>query len=100
MQAVIDAGAVRLRPILMTTLVTFLGTMPLALGFGEGTELMQPLAISVVGGVLISTLLTLFVVPSAYVLIRTGGDRVAGWLTRRRGSEPAALPPQPKPKQA
>ena len=100
MQAVIDAGAVRLRPILMTTLVTFLGTMPLAMGFGEGTELMQPLAISVVGGVIVSTVLTLFVVPSAYVLIRTGGDRVAGWLTRRRGPEPAAMPAEAKAEQA
>ena len=92
-EAVIDAGAVRLRPILMTTLTTFFGTMPLALGIGEGTELMQPLAIAVVGGVAVSTLLTLFVVPSAYVLMRTGGDRLGAWLTRSppRGA-PAPTP--------
>jgi len=83
-EAVINAGAVRLRPILMTTLTTFFGTLPLALGIGEGTELMQPLAIAVVGGVLVSTLLTLFVVPSAYLLMRTGGDRLGAWLTRAR----------------
>jgi multidrug efflux pump subunit AcrB len=83
-EAVVNAGAVRLRPILMTTLTTFFGTLPLALGIGEGTELMQPLAIAVVGGVAVSTLLTLFVVPSAYVLMRTGGDRLGAWLTRSR----------------
>ena len=64
-QAVIDAGAVRLRPILMTTLTTVFGMLPLALGIGEGSELMQPLAIAVVGGLSVSTLLTLFVVPRA-----------------------------------
>ncbi len=90
MEAVVDAGAVRLRPILMTTLTTFFGTLPLALGIGEGTELMQPLAISVIGGVAVSTLLTLFVVPSAYVLMRSGGDRLAAWLTRSR---PRAVAP-------
>jgi len=84
----VDAGAVRLRPILMTTLTTFFGTLPLALGIGEGTELMQPLAISVIGGVAVSTLLTLFVVPSAYVLMRNGGDRMGAWLTRSRTAEP------------
>ena len=91
-EAVINAGAVRLRPILMTTLTTFFGTLPLALGLGEGTELMQPLAIAVVGGVAVSTLLTLFVVPSAYVLLRTGGDRLGAWLTRSR---PHTAPPTP-----
>ena len=88
MEAVVNAGAVRLRPILMTTLTTFFGTLPLALGIGEGTELMQPLAISVIGGVAVSTLLTLFVVPSAYVLMRNGGDRLGAWITRSRPAEP------------
>lgn len=83
-QAVIDAGAVRLRPILMTTMTTMLGMLPLALGLGEGSELMQPLAITVIGGLGFSTLLTLFVVPSAYVLAHDGGDRLQHWLTGRR----------------
>ncbi|HSE28555.1 MAG TPA: efflux RND transporter permease subunit [Gemmatimonadales bacterium] len=84
LQAVVDAGAVRLRPILMTTLTTVLGMLPLALGLGEGSELMQPLAIAVVGGLTVSTLLTLFVVPSAYVLAQRGGDRLKAWLTGAR----------------
>ncbi|HEX5580702.1 MAG TPA: efflux RND transporter permease subunit, partial [Gemmatimonadaceae bacterium] len=87
MQAVIDAGAVRLRPILMTTLTTLLGMLPLAMGIGEGSELMRPLAIAVVGGLSVSTLLTLFVVPGAYVTVHTAGDRLAAWLTGRPTGE-------------
>ncbi|HJR63058.1 MAG TPA: efflux RND transporter permease subunit [Gemmatimonadaceae bacterium] len=86
--AVIDAGAVRLRPILMTTLTTLFGTLPLSLGLGEGSELMQPLAISVVGGVTVSTMLTLFVVPGAYVTIHRVGDRLKTWLTGRQPTAP------------
>jgi multidrug efflux pump subunit AcrB len=93
-QAVIDAGAVRLRPILMTTLTTLLGMLPLALGVGEGSELMQPLAIAVLGGLSVSTLLTLFVVPSAYVLAHRGGDRLRSWLV---GGGVARAPRQPVP---
>jgi CzcA family heavy metal efflux pump len=80
-EAVISAGAVRLRPILMTTLTTLLGMTPLALGIGEGTEMMQPLAIAVIGGLSISTILTLLVVPSAYVTAQRAGDRLKTWLT-------------------
>jgi len=68
-QAVIEAGSVRLRPILMTTTTTVFGMLPLALGIGEGSELMQPLAITVVGGLTFSTLLTLIVVPCAYLIV-------------------------------
>jgi multidrug efflux pump subunit AcrB len=82
--AVVAAGATRLRPILMTTLTTILGMLPLAFGWGEGSELMQPLAVAVVGGLSVSTLLTLFVVPSAYVVAQRGGDRLKGWLTAHR----------------
>ncbi|MFH2053250.1 MAG: efflux RND transporter permease subunit [bacterium] len=68
-QAVVEAGAVRLRPILMTTTTTVIGMLPLALGLGEGSELMQPLALAVVGGLTVSTLLTLIVVPCAYLIV-------------------------------
>jgi multidrug efflux pump subunit AcrB len=85
--AVVEAGAVRLRPILMTTLTTAFGMMPLALGLGDGSELMQPLAIAVVGGLSVSMLLTLFVVPSAYLILNEGADRLGVWVTgRRRGA--------------
>ncbi|HSG82288.1 MAG TPA: efflux RND transporter permease subunit, partial [Gemmatimonadota bacterium] len=68
-EAVVEAGAVRLRPILMTTTTTVCGMLPLAIGIGEGSELMQPLAIAVVGGLTMSTLLTLIVVPCAYLIV-------------------------------
>ncbi len=69
--AVVEAGAARLRPILMTTITSLVGTAPLALGLGDGSELMRPLAIAVVGGLTMSTLLTLFVVPCLYVVLHT-----------------------------
>jgi multidrug efflux pump subunit AcrB len=83
-EAVVEAGAVRLRPILMTTTTTICGMFPLALGIGSGTELMQPLAIAVVGGLTLSTFLTLFVVPSAYIIFNRGAETVMTFLTGRR----------------
>ncbi|HMQ16881.1 MAG TPA: efflux RND transporter permease subunit, partial [Phycisphaerae bacterium] len=66
--AVIEAGRRRLRPILMTTLTTVFGLLPLALGIGEGAEAQAPLARAVVGGLIFSTLVTLVLVPAAYSL--------------------------------
>jgi hydrophobe/amphiphile efflux-1 (HAE1) family protein len=83
-EAVVEAGGVRLRPILMTTLTTIFGMLPLALGIGQGSELMQPLAIAVVGGMSMSTFLTLFVVPSAYLILNAGAERIGSWLTGRK----------------
>ena len=88
-EAVVEAGAVRLRPIVMTTLTTAFGMLPLAFGIGEGSELMQPLAIAVVGGLSVSTLLTLFVVPSAYMVFDTGASALGAWLTGRRARRDA-----------
>ncbi|HWB77591.1 MAG TPA: efflux RND transporter permease subunit [Nannocystaceae bacterium] len=68
-QAVIEAGKVRLRPILMTTLTTVLGLVPMSLGLGDGAALRQPLAVSIMGGLSSSTLLTLVVIPAVYVLL-------------------------------
>jgi HAE1 family hydrophobic/amphiphilic exporter-1 len=67
--AVLQAGRERFRPILMTTATTVLGLAPMALGLGEGAELRAPLAITVISGLLLSTLLTLIVVPVAYTLL-------------------------------
>ncbi|MEK9506305.1 efflux RND transporter permease subunit [Gaopeijia maritima] len=85
-EAVVEAGSVRLRPILMTSLTTGVGMLPLALGIGEGSSLMQPLAIAVVGGLGVSTLLTLFVVPSAYLILHGLVDRAKGALLRQESS--------------
>jgi HAE1 family hydrophobic/amphiphilic exporter-1 len=66
--AMIEAGRRRLRPILMTTLTTILGLLPLALGIGEGSEAQAPLARAVVGGLTGSTLITLVLIPVVYSL--------------------------------
>jgi hydrophobe/amphiphile efflux-1 (HAE1) family protein len=92
MTAVVEAGTTRLRPIMMTTLTTVSGMLPLALGIGQGSELMQPLAIAVVGGLSVSMLLTLFVVPSAYLIFNTAAERLGVFLT---GRQPAQATPQP-----
>ena len=68
--AIIEAARVRLRPILMTTLCTLFGLMPLALGLGAGSEMQKPLALAVIGGLALSTPITLYLVPTLLVAIR------------------------------
>lgn len=68
-EALVAAGRSRLRPILMTTLTTVLGLIPLALGIGEGAEIRAPMAITVIGGLSVSTLLTLVVIPVVYAVL-------------------------------
>jgi multidrug efflux pump subunit AcrB len=68
-EALVRAGRVRVRPILMTTLATLFGLLPLALGLGSGAELQKPLALAVIGGLVLSTLITLLVMPVLYSLI-------------------------------
>ena len=69
--AILEAGRVRLRPIIMTTVTTVLGLTPMALGIGRGADLRAPLAIAVIGGLVVATLLTLIVVPVVYSLIES-----------------------------
>ena len=82
-EAIVEAGRLRLRPILMTTLTTTLGLLPLAISFGEGAEIRAPMAITVIGGLIVSTLLTLIVIPVMYMV-----------LDRRRDVEVASAPTQ------
>jgi multidrug efflux pump subunit AcrB len=74
--AAVEAGALRLRPILMTALSTLIGILPVALGLGAGAESRQPLGVAVIGGMAMSTLLTLVVVPVVYTLV----DDAIGWV--------------------
>ncbi|MDH5345090.1 MAG: efflux RND transporter permease subunit, partial [Gammaproteobacteria bacterium] len=69
MAAIMEAARARLRPILMTTLTTVLGLLPMAIGFGEGSEVRTPMAITVIGGLIVSTMLTLIVIPVVYSLL-------------------------------
>ena len=79
-EAILQACPIRLRPILMTAFTTIMGLLPLSLGIGEGTETLQPLAIAVIGGLLVSTFLTLLVIPSLYMLLDTVKQKLAGLL--------------------
>jgi len=85
--AVVEAGKIRFRPILMTTLTTVCGMLPLAIGLGEGSELMRPLAIAVVGGLLVSMFLTLFIVPSLYLIVNSFSVWLKQTLTGSDASE-------------
>ena len=90
-RAILEAGRIRLRPIVMTTVAMIFGMLPLAFALGEGAEQRAPMARAVIGGLITSTLLTLFVVPVVYTLL----DDAAGWMRRRRthGSGQPVLEP-------
>ena len=75
--AVIEGGKSRLRPVLMTSLTTILGMLPMSMGLGEGSEIWQPMGIAVVGGLLMSTIITLFIVPSLYAMLEGRVERRA-----------------------
>jgi multidrug efflux pump subunit AcrB len=89
-EAIVEACIVRFRPIMMTTMAALMGTLPIALGFGAGAESRRPLGLAVVGGLLFSQMLTLYVTPVVYVWL----ERFREWS--RRGArhshvEPGAL---------
>jgi HAE1 family hydrophobic/amphiphilic exporter-1 len=71
-EAILRAGQVRLRPIFMTTLTTVLGLFPMALGWGEGSEVRAPMAVTVMGGLMLATLLTLVLIPVVYEVVDRG----------------------------
>ena len=87
LDAALEAGRIRLRPILMTSVATIIGALPIALGLGAGSRSRRPLGYAIVGGLLFSTLLTLFVVPAVYVIF----DR----LLARKRQRAADAPPAP-----
>ena len=74
-EAVVVAGRSRIRPVLMTAFTTILGMVPMALSSGEGSEMWQPMGIVVIGGLLVSTLLTFFIVPTLYAAMSRHGER-------------------------
>ena len=87
LEAIHEACLLRFRPIMMTTVAALFGGLPLALGFGAGSELRRPLGIAVVGGLLVSQALTLYTTPVIYLYL----ERFSRWLVRRRPRRPAPL---------
>jgi HAE1 family hydrophobic/amphiphilic exporter-1 len=89
--ALVQAGAIRLRPILMTSMALIAGATPVAIGMGEGAEIRQGLSIVIIGGMITSTLLTLLVVPTAYSLLEGAIDlirRILSWRPGRKKKQP------------
>ena len=87
-QAIYEACRVRFRPIMMTTMAALMGTLPIALGWGAGSEARRPLGLSVVGGLLVSQTLTLYVTPIFYIYM----EQMQDWLARRKTAKQPALP--------
>lgn len=83
LEAILEAGPNRLRPILMTTLTTILGMVPLALGIGEGSEAQQPLAVTIIFGLSVSSLFTLVLIPVVYTYFDDISRKVTGFFQRR-----------------
>jgi multidrug efflux pump len=90
-EAIYEACVMRFRPIMMTTMAALLGGLPLALGTGTGSELRRPLGITIVGGLILSQMLTLFTTPVVYVYL----DRVGLWVKRMRENRSAKKAPPP-----
>jgi HAE1 family hydrophobic/amphiphilic exporter-1 len=93
-QALIQAGEIRFRPIMMTTCSMIFGMLPTALAIGEGGEFRAPMARAVIGGLITSTMLTLIVVPVVYTFLDDFGERVLGWVTA--GKRARAEVPEPE----
>ncbi len=89
--AIVEAALIRFRPIMMTTMAALMGTLPIAIAFGQGAETRRPLGLAVVGGLLLSQLLTLYITPVLYIYLDRLGGRVRAW---RSGGRPA---PRPSP---
>jgi HAE1 family hydrophobic/amphiphilic exporter-1 len=87
-EALIEAGAIRLRPILMTTFALIAGMIPVAIAGGEGAQFRQPLGVAVIGGVLTSTLLTLLVIPTVYEIFYDWREALGHRIRRFRGLAP------------
>ena len=91
LEAIHEACLLRFRPIMMTTMAAMLGALPLAIGIGEGSELRRPLGIAIVGGLVLSQMLTLYTTPVIYLYI----DRFRLWCQRLR--RPTIFHSEPKP---
>ena len=92
-ESIYQACILRFRPILMTTMAALLGGVPMMLGTGVGSELRQPLGYTIVGGLALSQLLTLYTTPVVYIYL----DKFQSWIFQRGGSHKSVAAPKPAP---
>jgi hydrophobic/amphiphilic exporter-1 (mainly G- bacteria), HAE1 family len=93
--AIVHSCLIRFRPIMMTTMAALMGTLPIALSTGAGSEARRPLGVAVVGGLAFSQIITLFVTPVVYTYMDAFSHRVGGWFSRSRHprhDEPVSVP--------
>lgn len=97
LEAIHEASVIRFRPIMMTTMAALLGTLPIAIGFGAGGETRQPLGLAVVGGLIVSQTLTLFITPVFYVFMDKIQSGIGSTISILRGRKGHAPSPKPEP---
>jgi HAE1 family hydrophobic/amphiphilic exporter-1 len=81
--AIYEGCLIRFRPIMMTTMAAIMGTLPIAIGFGAGAEARRPLGLAVVGGLIFSQFITLYITPVIYIFLESFKEKVGGWFRKR-----------------
>ena len=91
MDAIYEGAVIRFRPIMMTTMAALMGTLPIAIGFGAGAESRRSLGLAVVGGLLFSQVMTLYITPVFYVYMEAFQKNISGWFGRKRNKDKEIL---------